>query len=152
MHEDGISYRIIGVMPRGLDYPRGADTRMPMLAVTPAQNLRFVAVNLVNRLTPTATVANARDEMTAYFERDGAPAMYRDLRGAAHPLLSLTLGDARPAVLVFAAASGLLLLMPTDGTTLVAVALLLTTVAAVASIIPARSSTRIRPVVALRAD
>jgi putative ABC transport system permease protein len=41
---------------------------------------------------------------------------------------------------------------PTDGLTLAAVALLLLAISALATMLPARSSTRIDPVVALRAD
>ena len=41
---------------------------------------------------------------------------------------------------------------PTDGLTLAAVALLLLAISALATLLPARSSTRIDPVIALRAD
>jgi predicted permease len=111
MHEDGAAYTIVGVMPQGLDYPRGTDAWAALLAVTPERSLPYVALDLLGRLAPEATPAMARDEMTAFFGRDGAPVWERALRGAARPLPELVLGDTRPAVLVFAAASALLLLI-----------------------------------------
>ena len=111
MHESGIAFTIVGVMPRGLDYPRGADAWTALLGSIPAQNEPFVALHLLGRLAPGATAERARDEMTAFHGREGAPPYAKDLRGTARPLPALLLGDTRQAVLVFAAASALLLLV-----------------------------------------
>lgn len=111
MHDTGQPYRVVGVMPQGLDYPRGTDIWLPVLAVTPEANVPMLAFNLVGRLKTGATAEMARDDMTAFFERADAPVWQRDLRGAANPLLTLILGDTRPAVLVFGVASALLLLI-----------------------------------------
>ena len=111
LHGDGRAYTIVGVMPRGLDVPRGTDFWAPALAVIPEQNLRYAAVDLIARLAPGATAAAARDELTAYFSREGAPAYQRELVGAARSLPRLLLGDTRIAVLVFAAAAALLLVV-----------------------------------------
>ncbi|HUF28197.1 MAG TPA: ABC transporter permease [Gemmatimonadaceae bacterium] len=108
MHHDDVAYTIVGVMPQGLDYPRGTDIWAPIIPTSPAQ---FIALNLIGRLATGATTANARDELTAFYARPDAPPTQPDLRGVVSPLPHLILGDTRPAVLVFAAASGLLLLI-----------------------------------------
>ena len=111
MHEDGVAYTIVGVMPRGLDYPRGTDVWAALAPAVPEQNEQYVALNLLGRLAPGAAPERARDELTAYFRREGAPPPQPDLGGSARPLAELVVGDTRPAVLVFAAASALLLLI-----------------------------------------
>lgn len=111
MHEDGVAYTIVGVMPQGLDWPRGTDAWATILRATPEGSLQLGAYHLLGRLAPGATPVMARDEMTAFFDREGRPAWLRELRGTARTLPELVLGDTRPAVLVFAAASALLLLV-----------------------------------------
>ena len=111
MHEDGVTYTVVGVMPQGLEYPRGTDAWAATLAATPASAEAFIALHLVGRLSAGATPARARDELTSYFQREGAPPPLRELRGSVRTLPELVLGDTRPAVLVFAAASALLLLI-----------------------------------------
>jgi predicted permease len=111
MHEDGVAYTVVGVMPQGLDYPRGADAWAALLAATPARSVPHLAVHLLGRLAPGATPAGAEGELTAFYRREGSPGWLRELRGLARPLPALVLGDTRPAVLAFAAAAGLLLLV-----------------------------------------
>jgi putative ABC transport system permease protein len=111
MHDDGMAYRVVGVMPQGLDFPRGVDAWGTALAAVPPANVRYLSFNVVGRLAPGATAATARDEMTAFFGRDGAPAWQRGVRGGVRSLGELVVGDTRRAVLVFAAAAGLLLLI-----------------------------------------
>ena len=111
MHADGIPYTVVGVMPQGLEYPRGVDLWAPLTASVPAENERYVAVDLIGRLATGASPASARAELTGFFGRPDAPPFERDLRGVAHTLPRIVLGDTRPAVLVFAAASALLLVI-----------------------------------------
>src|SRR6266545_4850529 len=111
MYEDGVPYTIVGVMPQGLDYPRGSDFWAPVAAAIPPKGLPFVSLHVIGRLAPRATVAEARAELTAFFGRAEASPWGRDLRGVAQTLPRLVLGDVRPALFVFAAASGLLLLI-----------------------------------------
>ena len=111
MHEDGTAYTIVGVMPRGLDFPRGTDAWATIRAATPARNLQFVAVQPIGRLSPGATPFSAGAELSAFLSRPGAPAWQGDLRGVARALPEMILGDTRPAVLVFAAAAVLLLVI-----------------------------------------
>jgi predicted permease len=111
MHEDGALYTVVGVMPLGFDYPRGADFWSATYAAIPEKSLQYGAANLIGRLKPDATLENAQDELTAYFARPDAPAWERNMRGVSSSLPTLILGDTRPAVIAFAAASGLLLLI-----------------------------------------
>jgi putative ABC transport system permease protein len=111
MYGDGVPYTIVGVMPQGLDYPRGADFWAPVAAAIPPNALQFVSLHVIGRLAPRATVTEARAELTAFFGRAEASAWGRDLRGVVQTLPRLVLGDVQPALFVFAAASGLLLLI-----------------------------------------
>src|SRR3989441_5680659 len=111
MYEDGVPYTIVGVMPQGLDYPRGSDFWAPLAQAIPPNGLRFVSLHVIGRLAPRATINEARAEMTAFFGRAEASPWERDLRGAVQTLPRLVLGDVRPALFVFAAASALLLLI-----------------------------------------
>ena len=111
MHESGVTYAIVGVMRQGLDYPRGTDFWVPVIASTRAQDAEFIALYVVGRLARGATPAMARDDMTAFYLRPETPAPLRTLRGVVRTLPTLILGDTRPALFVFSAAAGLLLLM-----------------------------------------
>jgi putative ABC transport system permease protein len=104
--DDGIAYTIVGVMPQGLAYPRGTDFWTP---IVPSMLPNDVYV--IGRLAPRATILQARDEMTAFLQRADAPAGQRNLRGDAHTLPSVVLGETRPAIVVFAIAAGVLLLI-----------------------------------------
>src|SRR2546425_5868420 len=111
MYEDGVPYTIVGVMPQGLDYPRGVDFWVPVAKAIPPKGLPFVSLHVIGRLAPRATVTEARAELTAFFGRAEASPWGRELRGVGQTLPRVVLGDVRPAVFVFAAASGLLLLI-----------------------------------------
>ena len=111
LHGTGEPQTIVGVMPPGLDYPRGVDFWAPVIPSSGAFGdiPVYAELNIVGRLRPGASVADARDELTAFFGRPEAPAWHRDLHGVAHPLINAILGDVRPAALGFAAAAALLL-------------------------------------------
>ncbi|MEO8449783.1 MAG: ADOP family duplicated permease [Gemmatimonadota bacterium] len=115
MHGTGRTVRIVGVMPQGLDYPRGTDFWAPVVATTTgtADSLHVTsnALDLIGRLRPGAVPAAARDELTAFFGRPDAGALQKDLRGVAHTFPELVLGDTRPAVIALAGAAALLLLL-----------------------------------------
>src|SRR5439155_861803 len=81
MYEDGVPFTIVGVMPRGLDYPRGSDFWAPVAAAIPPKGLPFVSLHVIGRLAPRATVTEARAELTAFFGRAEASSGGRDLRG-----------------------------------------------------------------------
>ncbi len=110
-HDDDMEYTIVGVMPQGFDYPRGTDFWAPVVASTGASGVPYIALEAIGRLTPGATDVSARDELTAFLGRAEAPSWQRNLHGAVHGLPQLILGDTKPALLAFAAAAGLLLLI-----------------------------------------
>lgn len=110
MQEDGVDYRIVGVMPQGIEYPKGVDAWAPILAATPERNLPFLAVHVLGRLRDGAAPESASAELSAFFGSE-APAQLRELRGTAATLPDLVVGDTGPVVLLFAAAAGLLLLV-----------------------------------------
>jgi len=111
MHADGVGYTIVGVMPQGLDFPRGTEIWVPAFASLSEQALMATELDIVARLAPGATAAAARDELTRFFRRPGASAWQRTLHAVATPLPELILGETRPALFAFAAASALLLLL-----------------------------------------
>lgn len=110
-YSDGRSYTIVGVMPRGLDYPRGTDFWTAVLPSTTPAAKGAIALDVIGRLSPRATIASARDELTEFFSSAATLPWQRDLRGVARTLPEEVLGDTRPALLVFSAASALLLLI-----------------------------------------
>src|SRR5436309_761291 len=104
--DDGVVYTIVGVMPQGLDYPRGTDFWVPVVPSRLPNDLY-----VIGRLAPGATPANARDEMTAFFRRPERSPWQRDLTGVVHTLPRLVLGETQAPLVAFAAAAGLLLLI-----------------------------------------
>ncbi len=110
-YADGLKYTIVGVMPRGLDYPRGTDFWTAVLPSTSPTDRSQIALDVVGRLAPGATIATARDELTRFFSRAEAQPWQHELRGVAHTLPNEVLGDTRPALFAFAAAAALLLLI-----------------------------------------
>ena len=113
LHATGTVHSIVGVMPRGLDFPRGTDFWAPIVPARAGSGLdsTFAAVDLIGRMRAGMSPLAARDELTAFFERAERPAWQRDMRGVVTPFPELMLGDARPAIIAFLAACALLLLM-----------------------------------------
>ncbi len=111
LHQSGKRFTIVGVMPAGLDFPRGTDVWLPALAATSREVLPAFGFNVLGRMARDASVGSVRGEMTAFLQRRDAPAWQRKLHGAATPLPMIVLGDTRPAVLAFLAACGLLLVI-----------------------------------------
>ena len=113
MHETGVAHTIVGVMPLGLDYPRGTEVWAPVMPNSRPLGDQpvYAELNVLGRLRPAASAADARAEMTAFFARPGAPAWHQGVQGVAQSLTRAILGDIRPAVLAFVVAAGLLLLI-----------------------------------------
>ncbi len=113
IHESGEAHTIVGVMPQGIDYPRGAELWAPVMpGLKPLGTYPLYAeLHVLGRLRPGMSMTDARAELSAFFARPGTPSERRDVRGVAHSLSNAILGDVRPAVLAFAAAAGLLLLI-----------------------------------------
>lgn len=116
---NGKRYTIAGVLPRGFEYPAGAEAWAPALpdfpatldaAAGPSEVLVF---DLVGRLAPGATARAAGADFEALLrERDPErPAALRGLGAVVTPLAERITGDARGVVWAAAAAVGLLLLI-----------------------------------------
>jgi predicted permease len=110
VHEIATSFTIVGVMPEGLDYPRGTDFWVSVFPGNPPEVLKYRSFDLIGRLKPGVTPQAARAELSAYFQRSPEPFL-RDVLGVVHTLPEVSIGDTRPAVLAFAAAAALLLLI-----------------------------------------
>jgi predicted permease len=111
LYSDGTPYTIVGVMPQGLDYPKGTDFWAPVVPSVSPDALSLMGFYVIGRLAPGATPAAAADELTAFFRRAEAESWQREYRGVASPWPRLVIGDARPALIAFAAAAGLLLVI-----------------------------------------
>src|SRR5262249_38689642 len=59
-----MTFKIVGVMPQGLDFPRGVDAWSAERATVPGGDMTNVEMDLLGRLTPTASVASAGDELS----------------------------------------------------------------------------------------
>ena len=116
---NGKRFSIVGVLPRGFEYPRGAEVWVPALPDFPAtleadaHPAQVIVFDLVGRLAPGITADEARDEYDAFLRASDPqrPPEMRGLRPVVTPLPELITGDARAALWTSAAAVGLLLLI-----------------------------------------
>ena len=112
---DGESYTIVGVMPPGFAYPRGAELWMPVVPAVGAEVAESAGVwwmSALGRLRPGLSVDDARREMAALalaynreqFQTEGVTAVVT-------PLDEAILGDTKPALVALLGAVGLVLLV-----------------------------------------
>ena len=111
VHYDGTPYTIVGVMPLGLDYPQSVDF---WAAVVPSSGPLgdqpiYAELNAIGRLRPGASIADAREELTRFLATTTSSTWH--VRGVAHSLTEDVVGDVGPALLAFAFAAALLLLI-----------------------------------------
>ena len=111
LHYDDTPYTIVGVMPRGLDYPLGVDVWTPVVPNSRPLGDQpiYAELNAIGRLRDGMSVSQAQTEMTRFFATTTSVSW--GVRGVARSFASDVVGDAGPAVLAFAAAAGLLLLI-----------------------------------------
>ncbi len=110
----GRNYTVVGVMPNGLDYPRGTDLWAPLIAYGTAGGFLDALtgeLDVLARLRPSATARQVSSELTTYFDRADSPAWQRDVRGVASPLADVILGSTKPAVVLVTLAAALLLVL-----------------------------------------
>jgi predicted permease len=108
---DGTVYTIVGVMPEGLDYPKGTDFWAPVVSSMSPDALSLMAFYVIGRLVPGATPTSAANELTTFLQHADASSWQGKMHGVATSWPRLVIGDVRPALFAFAAAAGLLLLI-----------------------------------------
>ena len=90
------AFRVIGIVPPGIDYPARVDAYFVAVSVYPEwrDNRRFEA-DIVGRLAPSVGVADARSELTAIADRLSReePERYREMAVVVTPLLDTVVGD-----------------------------------------------------------
>jgi putative ABC transport system permease protein len=112
---DSQPYRVVGVMPAGFAYPLGADLWMPQRFSEEDLRTQRGAqyLDVIARLAPDATLAQAQDEMRAYASRlaEAYPRTNNDRTIALHPMREALVGDVRPALFLMLGAVGFVLLI-----------------------------------------
>jgi putative ABC transport system permease protein len=120
---DGRPTLVVGVMPEGFDFPRAGTelwvplrlsrTRPPNPGIKPEAYRQYRILNLVGRVKPGVTVAQARSEVAALGAQFEAqfPDANRDLHLSVTPLHDLVVGSARSGLLLLLAAVGGVLLV-----------------------------------------
>jgi len=118
--ESGV-YTIVGVMPDGFDYPRGAELWAPLLQELADSSLEWKvdAVNdpfwgvlfVLGRLNPGVSIEAARDEMSSLIARDARLGFRPGMDAALTPLDEHIFGSTKPALLALAACVGLVLII-----------------------------------------
>jgi len=112
-------YTIVGVMPQGLAFERGAEVWRPINAQFPIRadsdlDNRFAMLRVVGRLAPRATMQSARQEFAGFMQRvmhDRNPSLAPTLGADVHPLIEEVVGDMRPVLAIISAAVTILLVI-----------------------------------------
>lgn len=113
----GKPYTVVGVLPRGFEYPSGAEFWVPVFAAFPEEARKsssgYVIYDLVARLRRGASPQDAREDYATFLREGDAhrPAAFRGMRPVLTPLREAITGDARAPLWTAAAAVGLLLLI-----------------------------------------
>jgi len=111
LHSNDTPYTIVGVMPLGLDYPQGVDFWSPVVPNSGPLGDQpiYAELNVIGRLRTGTSINAAREELTRFF---GTISSNRwGVTGVARSFTQDVVGDVGPALLAFAAAAGLLLLI-----------------------------------------
>lgn len=118
--ESGV-YTVVGVMPDGFDYPRGAELWVPLLRELADSSIEW-KVDTVNdpawgvlwvlgRLNPDVSIDAAKTEVSALIARDASAGFRAGMEAALTPLDEHIFGNTRPALLVLTTCVGLVLLI-----------------------------------------
>jgi predicted permease len=111
------SFRVLGVMPRQFDFPKGAEVWVPFQAVASPQaleNRQAGFLQVVGKLKAGVTLAQAEAELNTIISRVAAehPETKADGQSVVlKPLAEYLIGDARPALWALLVATALLLLI-----------------------------------------
>jgi putative ABC transport system permease protein len=110
----GSPLQIIGVMPAGLEYPRGTEAWTPLTAYSIANGsfeLTSNVLDILGRLASGVTREQAREELTAFFSRLPVPGWRNEVRGVVQGFREIVLGDVRPAMRIVLLAAVMLLVI-----------------------------------------
>jgi predicted permease len=112
----GTRYTVVGVMPRGFEYPKGAEVWIPLVPAIDSlvDNRQIAFLNVVGRLRPGVPAAGAVQELDGLLAQSAAAAGVPRTAVPASRLVPLEeelLGDARRGMLVLLGAAGLVLLV-----------------------------------------
>lgn len=111
---NGQKYTVIGIMPKGLDYPLGADVWAPLdLTGATGADRADHYLRVIGRLKPGASVDQARADLASLAERLGRE-YPRTNAGHSVQVISLVqsvAGDARPFLELLMGAAGFVLLL-----------------------------------------
>ena len=118
---EGGVYTIVGIMPDGFDYPRGAELWVSLLPQLADSSLEW-KVDTVNdpawgvlfalgRLNPGVSIEAAQSEVSSLIARDARIGFRPGMDAALTPLDEHIFGNTRPALLALAACVGLVLLI-----------------------------------------
>lgn len=114
LRTNGRHYAIVGVMPRDFDLPGGVEMWFPLSNATPAGTRpTWPYLALVGRLAPGASLATAQTELGAFLKRESqqAPDEMPNAGADVRSLAEHVVGNVKPLILVFTAASALLLVL-----------------------------------------
>ena len=77
IHATGVAHSIVGVMPVGLDYPRGTDFWAPVIpnSAPLGDYPVYAELHVLGRVRRGSSPAEARAELTSFFGRPGRPGM-----------------------------------------------------------------------------
>ena len=110
---------VVGVMPANFEFPKGVDLWLPIRTAIPARATESYGASFLTaagRLKDGVTLAQAEAEMNTVVSRIAAA--HPEMEASGHrivitPLTSYLFGDARPALWLLLAATGMLLLIAT---------------------------------------
>src|SRR5262245_36600496 len=110
-------YTVVGVMPAKFEFPKGADLWLPIKTTIPARTTESYGaafLTAVGRLKPGVTLAQAEAEMNTIVARIAS--QHPETEASGHrivitPLAEYLFGDARQALWLLLAATGMLLLI-----------------------------------------
>ncbi len=113
------AYLVVGIMPPKFEFPRDIDIWVPLRAtMSPeaAERRGFTFLRAIGRLKQGVTISQAEAEMNTLLARIAAD--HPETHATGHrivitPLPSFLFGDARPALWLLLAATGMLLLVAT---------------------------------------
>jgi predicted permease len=106
-------YRVVGVLPRGFDFPRYTDVWVAMRPAYVDRGLGdiYVEADLVGRLAAGASPGQVAAEIAALYRADAELAAYEGAVPVVTPLAVVILGDLRTTLLLLFGGGVLVLLM-----------------------------------------